>query len=169
MLALQSFECIGNTKVMRDAFECTHKGWGESCVIGVAASGQTIETRPFNVVIGRVWRGTAFGGWKSGRDVPMLVEKWVLSADVHAVDTSLSLRWLPPLALFPASGPVGCRSPCFPRRDWLSAPRPAPHRRYAKGEVKLDQYITHEMKFDRINEAFDLLHKGEALRIVLSF
>merc|ERR1712232_816565 len=70
-----SFECIGNVKVMRQAFECTHKGWGESCVIGVAAAGQVVETRPFNLVVGRVWRGTAFGGYKSRIDVPKLVEK----------------------------------------------------------------------------------------------
>lgn len=70
-----SFECIGNTAVMRQAFECTHKGWGSSCVIGVAAAGKTVETRPFNLVVGRVWRGTAFGGWKSGIHVPMLVER----------------------------------------------------------------------------------------------
>ena len=110
-----SFECIGNVQVMRQAFECTHKGWGESCVIGVAASGKVIETRPFNVVIGRVWRGTAFGGWKSGKDVPVLCD------------------------------------------------------RYMKGELKLDDYITHNMKFDQINEAFEKLHSGEALRAVLTF
>lgn len=70
-----SFECIGNVKVMRQAFECVHKGWGASCVLGVAPAGTVVETRPFNLVVGRVWRGTAFGGWKSLRDVPMLVER----------------------------------------------------------------------------------------------
>merc|ERR1712151_1301410 len=99
-----SFECIGNVQVMRSALECTHKGWGESVVIGVAASGQEISTRPFQLVTGRVWRGTAFGGWKSRTQVPSLVDM------------------------------------------------------YMNGEVKLDQYITHEMSFDKINEAFELLH-----------
>jgi len=66
-----SFECIGNVEVMRSALECCHKGWGESVIIGVAASGQEIATRPFQLVTGRVWRGTAFGGYKSRRDVPV--------------------------------------------------------------------------------------------------
>lgn len=59
-----SFECIGNVDVMRAALECCHKGWGESVIIGVAGSGQEIRTRPFQLVTGRVWRGTAFGGYK---------------------------------------------------------------------------------------------------------
>ena len=62
---------------MRSALECCHKGWGESIVIGVAASGQEISTRPFQLVTGRVWRGTAFGGWKSRKQVPMLVQKYM--------------------------------------------------------------------------------------------
>lgn len=110
-----SFECIGNVHVMRQALECTHKGWGESCVIGVAASGQEIATRPFNLVVGRQWKGTAFGGWKSRRDVPKLCQ------------------------------------------------------RCTTGELQLEAYITHRMKFDQINRAFELLHKGEALRTVLTF
>jgi len=69
-----SFDCTGNVKVMRAALECAHRGWGESCVIGVAASGHEISTRPFQLVTGRVWKGTAFGGFKSRRDVPNLVQ-----------------------------------------------------------------------------------------------
>jgi S-(hydroxymethyl)glutathione dehydrogenase/alcohol dehydrogenase len=70
-----SFDCTGNTEVMRAALECAHRGWGTSCVIGVAASGHEISTRPFQLVTGRVWKGTAFGGYKSRTDVPKLVEK----------------------------------------------------------------------------------------------
>ncbi len=110
-----SFECIGNVNVMRSALECAHRGWGQSIVIGVAASGQEISTRPFQLVTGRQWKGTAFGGYKSRIAVPQLVEQ------------------------------------------------------YMAGETMLDKYITHEMKFDQINEAFDLLHKGECLRCVLKF
>jgi hypothetical protein len=62
---LRSFECIGNVQVMRAALECAHRGWGQSIVIGVAAAGQEISTRPFQLVTGRVWKGTAFGGYKS--------------------------------------------------------------------------------------------------------
>ena len=64
---------------MRDALEVAHRGYGESTIIGVAAAGQTIETRPFQLVTGRVWRGTAFGGWKSRQDVPKLVNKVLLN------------------------------------------------------------------------------------------
>lgn len=60
-----SFECIGNTTVMRAALECAHRGWGQSVIIGVAAAGQEISTRPFQLVTGRQWKGTAFGGYKS--------------------------------------------------------------------------------------------------------
>jgi S-(hydroxymethyl)glutathione dehydrogenase / alcohol dehydrogenase len=108
-----SFECVGNVDVMRSALECAHRGWGQSVVIGVAAAGQEIRTRPFQLVTGRQWKGTAFGGWKSRLQVPGLVE-----------------------------------------------------RAGAKG---LDAYVTHEMKFEQINEAFELLHKGECLRCVLTF
>lgn len=69
-----TFDCTGNVGVMRTALECAHRGWGESCVIGVAASGKEISTRPFQLVTGRVWKGTAFGGFKSRRDVPWLVQ-----------------------------------------------------------------------------------------------
>lgn len=109
-----SFECIGNVDVMRAALECAHKGWGESVIIGVAAGGKEIATRPFQLVTGRVWRGTAFGGYKSRVEVPKLVEK------------------------------------------------------YLAGKTMLDEYVTHQMKFEQINDAFDLLHAGKCLRVVLS-
>ena len=110
-----TFECIGNVEVMRAALECAHRGWGESCVIGVAAAGKEISTRPFQLVTGRVWKGTAFGGYKSRLQVPELVEE------------------------------------------------------YLRGENRLNDYITHSMRFDEINRAFELLHAGEGLRIVLTF
>ncbi|CAI5487189.1 unnamed protein product [Closterium sp. Naga37s-1] len=108
-----SFECIGNVAVMRAALECCHKGWGESVIIGVAAAGQEISTRPFQLVTGRVWRGTAFGGFKSRTDVPQLVDK------------------------------------------------------YLNKEIKVDEYITHNLPLSKINEAFDLLHGGKCLRAVI--
>jgi len=110
-----SFECVGSVAVMRAALECAHRGWGQSVVIGVAAAGQEISTRPFQLVTGRQWKGTAFGGWKSRVQVPQLVE------------------------------------------------------RAMRGGTRLDDYVTHEMPFDRINEGFALLHKGECLRCVLKF
>lgn len=72
-----SFECIGNVNVMRDALECTHMGWGVSTVIGVAGSGQEIKTRPFNLVVGRQWRGTAFGGVKGRSQLPGYVNNYM--------------------------------------------------------------------------------------------
>lgn len=110
-----SFECIGNVNVMRSALECCHKGWGESVIIGVAGAGQEISTRPFQLVTGRVWRGSAFGGVKGRSELPEYVE------------------------------------------------------RYLKGEFKLDDFITHTMGLDDINESFDLLHKGESIRTVIHF
>lgn len=110
-----SFECIGNVNVMRSALECCHKGWGESIIIGVAGAGQEINTRPFQLVTGRVWRGSAFGGVKGRSQLPDYVE------------------------------------------------------RYMKGEIKIDEFITHDMPFEKINHAFDLLHKGESIRTVLHF
>jgi len=89
-----SFECIGNTKVMRQALECTHKGWGESCIIGVAGSGQEISTRPFQLVVGRVWRGTAFGGVKGRSGLPEMVEHYMKGRinidDLHTSTMPLS-------------------------------------------------------------------------------
>eukprot|EP00934_Nitzschia_sp_Nitz4_P002346 Nitzschia sp. Nitz4//scaffold102_size76354//74059//76187//NITZ4_005646-RA/size76354-snap-gene-0.144-mRNA-1//-1//CDS//3329532291//2346//frame0 len=70
-----TFDCTGNVGVMRAALECAHRGWGVSCIIGVAASGHEISTRPFQLVTGRTWKGTAFGGFKSRKDVPQLVER----------------------------------------------------------------------------------------------
>ena len=76
-----SFECIGNVDVMRTALECAHKGWGESVIIGVAGAGQEIRTRPFQLVTGRVWRGTAFGGAKGRTDVPRIVD-WYMDGKI---------------------------------------------------------------------------------------
>ena len=72
-----SFECIGNVNTMRQAFECVHKGWGQSCVIGVGPPGQEISTRPFQVVIGKAWRGTAFGGTRGRTQLPQYVQKYL--------------------------------------------------------------------------------------------
>uniref|UniRef100_A0A3Q2URY4 S-(hydroxymethyl)glutathione dehydrogenase n=1 Tax=Haplochromis burtoni TaxID=8153 RepID=A0A3Q2URY4_HAPBU len=102
-----SFECIGNVQIMRAALEACHKGWGESVIIGVAGAGQEISTRPFQLVTGRVWRGTAFGGWKSVESVPKLVE------------------------------------------DYMSK------------KLKVDEFVTHTLPFEKINEGFDLMHAGK--------
>jgi len=80
-----SFECIGNVEVMRQALECCHRGWGESIIIGVAAAGEEIRTRPFQLVTGRVWRGTAFGGAKGRRDVPKIVD-WYMDGKIEIDD-----------------------------------------------------------------------------------
>jgi S-(hydroxymethyl)glutathione dehydrogenase/alcohol dehydrogenase len=76
-----SFECIGNVTTMRQALECCHRGWGESIIIGVAAAGQEIATRPFQLVTGRVWRGTAFGGARGRTDVPRIVD-WYMDGKI---------------------------------------------------------------------------------------
>lgn len=110
-----SFECIGNVNVMRSALECCHKGWGESVVIGVAGAGQEISTRPFQLVTGRVWRGSAFGGVKGRSELPEIVE------------------------------------------------------RYMAGEFNLDDFITHTMGLDDINEALELMHEGKSIRSVIHF
>jgi S-(hydroxymethyl)glutathione dehydrogenase/alcohol dehydrogenase len=110
-----SFECIGNVNTMRQALECTHRGWGESIIVGVAGAGQEISTRPFQLVTGRVWKGTAFGGAKSRRDVPKIV-------------------------------------------DW-----------YMDGKIEIDPMITHTLPLHQINDAFDLMHKGESIRSVITF
>jgi S-(hydroxymethyl)glutathione dehydrogenase / alcohol dehydrogenase len=80
-----SFECIGNVQTMRQALECCHRGWGESTIIGVAASGQEIATRPFQLVTGRVWRGTAFGGARGRTDVPKIVD-WYMDKKINIDD-----------------------------------------------------------------------------------
>ena len=77
-----SFECIGNVEVMRQALECCHKGWGESIIIGVAGAGQEIRTRPFQLVTGRVWRGSAFGGARGRTDVPKIVD-WYMQGKIQ--------------------------------------------------------------------------------------
>ncbi|KAK2192268.1 hypothetical protein NP493_35g02012 [Ridgeia piscesae] len=110
-----TFECIGNVATMRAALEACHKGWGVSVIIGVAAAGQEISTRPFQLVTGRVWKGTAFGGWKSRDSVPKLV------AD------------------------------------------------YMAGQLKVNEFVSHNLGLDKINEAFDLLHSGESIRTVINF
>ncbi len=80
-----SFECIGNTASMRAALECCHKGWGESIIIGVAAGGEEISTRPFQLVTGRVWRGSAFGGARGRTDVPKIVD-WYMQGKINIDD-----------------------------------------------------------------------------------
>jgi S-(hydroxymethyl)glutathione dehydrogenase/alcohol dehydrogenase len=110
-----SFECIGNVDVMRQALECCHRGWGVSVIIGVAGAGQEIRTRPFQLVTGRVWKGTAFGGARGRTDVPKIV-------------------------------------------DW-----------YMEKKINIDDLITHLLPLERINEAFDLMHKGESIRSVVVY
>ena len=110
-----SFECIGNTKVMRQALDCAHRGWGQSIIIGVAGAGQEISTRPFQLVTGRVWKGTAFGGARGRTDVPRIV-------------------------------------------DW-----------YMDGKINIDDLITHVLPFEKINEGFDLMRRGESIRTVLTY
>ena len=80
-----AFECVGNTKLMRQALECCHKGWGECIIIGVAGAGEEISTRPFQLVTGRVWRGTAFGGARGRRDVPKIVD-WYMEGKINIDD-----------------------------------------------------------------------------------
>lgn len=110
-----SFECIGNVNIMRQALECCHKGWGVSVIIGVAGAGEEISTRPFQLVTGRVWKGSAFGGARGRTDVPKIV-------------------------------------------DW-----------YMEGKINIDDLITHVMPLPQINDAFDLMHKGESIRSVVTF
>ena len=85
-----SFECVGNTNLMRQALECTHRGWGTSIIIGVAASGQEISTRPFQLVTGRNWRGTAFGGARGRTDVPKIVD-WYMEGKI-SIDPLITHR-----------------------------------------------------------------------------
>jgi S-(hydroxymethyl)glutathione dehydrogenase / alcohol dehydrogenase len=110
-----TFECIGNVKVMRQALECAHKGWGTSVIIGVAGAGQEISTRPFQLVTGRNWRGSAFGGARGRTDVPKIV-------------------------------------------DW-----------YMDKKIDIDSLITHVLPLERINEGFDLMHRGESIRSVVVY
>ncbi|MGH8323412.1 MAG: S-(hydroxymethyl)glutathione dehydrogenase/class III alcohol dehydrogenase [Steroidobacteraceae bacterium] len=110
-----SFECVGNVDLMRQALECCHRGWGVSVVIGVAGAGQEIKTRPFQLVTGRVWKGSAFGGARGRTDTPKIV-------------------------------------------DW-----------YMDKKINIDDLITHVMPVAKINDAFDLMHKGESIRSVVTF
>ncbi|KAJ9600144.1 hypothetical protein L9F63_009554 [Diploptera punctata] len=110
-----TFECVGNIATMRAALESCHKGWGTSVIVGVAGSGQEISTRPFQLVTGRVWKGTAFGGYKSRDSVPKLVD------------------------------------------DYLNK------------KIMLDEFVTHSLVFEKINEAFDLLHAGKSIRTILNY
>jgi S-(hydroxymethyl)glutathione dehydrogenase / alcohol dehydrogenase len=110
-----SFECIGNVQVMRQALECCHKGWGVSVIIGVAGAGQEISTRPFQLVTGRVWKGSAFGGVKGRTQVPQIV-------------------------------------------DW-----------YMDGKINIDDLVDRVMPIDQINDAFEIMHRGEGIRTVLTF
>ena len=110
-----SFECIGNVHVMREALECTRMGWGVSTIIGVAGAGQEISTRPFQLVTGRTWKGTAFGGVKGRTELPGYVD------------------------------------------------------RYMRGDIQLDNMVTHTMPLEDINRAFDLMHHGESIRSVIIF
>jgi S-(hydroxymethyl)glutathione dehydrogenase/alcohol dehydrogenase len=77
-----SFECVGNVKLMRQALECAHKGWGESIIIGVAGAGEEIATRPVQLVTGRRWKGTAFGGARGRTDVPKIVD-WYMDGKIE--------------------------------------------------------------------------------------
>lgn len=86
-----SFECIGNVEVMRQALECCHKGWGESIIIGVAGAGEEISTRPFQLVTGRVWRGSAFGGFRGRTDVPKLVD-WYMDNKIE-IDSQVTFEF----------------------------------------------------------------------------
>src|SRR6201997_147603 len=110
-----SFECIGSVHVMRQALECAHRGWGQSIIIGVAGAGQEIATRPFQLVTGRVWMGTAFGGARGRTDVPRIV-------------------------------------------DW-----------YMEKRINIDDLITHVLPFERINDGFDLMRRGESIRSVVTY
>jgi len=110
-----SFECIGNVTTMRQALECCHKGWGTSVIIGVAGAGKEISTRPFQLVTGRVWKGSAFGGARGRTDVPKIVDM------------------------------------------------------YMEGRINIDDLITHKLPLEKINDAFDLMHRGESIRSVVLY
>jgi S-(hydroxymethyl)glutathione dehydrogenase/alcohol dehydrogenase len=110
-----TFDATGNVQAMRQALEACHRGWGQSIVIGVAEAGKEIATRPFQLVTGRVWKGTAFGGARGRTDTPKIV-------------------------------------------DW-----------YMDGRIEIDPMITHKLPLERINEAFDLMHRGESIRSVVVY
>jgi S-(hydroxymethyl)glutathione dehydrogenase/alcohol dehydrogenase len=85
-----SFDCTGNTDVMRDALECCHRGWGTSVIIGVAEAGKEISTRPFQLVTGRVWKGSAFGGARGRTDIPKMVD-WYMNGKIE-IDPMITHR-----------------------------------------------------------------------------
>lgn len=109
-----TFECVGNVHTMRAALESCAKGWGTSVIVGVAPAGTEISTKPFQLVTGRTWKGTAFGGWKSVDSLPKLVKD------------------------------------------------------YMDKKLKVDEFISHTMGLDQINEAFDLMHEGKSIRSVIN-
>jgi S-(hydroxymethyl)glutathione dehydrogenase/alcohol dehydrogenase len=110
-----SFECAGNVELMRIALECCHKGWGVSTIIGVAPAGKEISTRPFQLVTGRTWKGTAFGGVRGRTELPSYVDN------------------------------------------------------YMQHKIKIDEFITHEYTLENINNAFDVMKRGESIRSVVKF
>lgn len=110
-----TFECVGNVNTMRAALESCIRGWGVSVIVGVAEAGREIATRPFQLVTGRTWKGTAFGGWKSVESVPKLVTQ------------------------------------------------------YLNKELMVDEFITHTMSIEEINEAFTLMHEGKSIRSIVKF
>jgi S-(hydroxymethyl)glutathione dehydrogenase/alcohol dehydrogenase len=110
-----SFECIGDVEVMGEALACTHKGWGQAIIIGVAGAGEEIHARPFLLVTGRSWRGTAFGGTRGRTQLPQYVD------------------------------------------------------RYLSGRIKIDELVTAALPLEEINTAFDLMHRGEAIRTVIRY
>jgi len=110
-----TFECVGSVHTMRQALESCHKGWGVSVIIGVAGAGQEISTRPFQLVTGRVWKGSAFGGWKSRDSVPKLVD------------------------------------------DYLAK------------KVKIDEFVTHDFKLEKVKEAIEAMHDGTCIRAIIHF
>ena len=110
-----SFECVGNVDLMGQALACTHRGWGQSVVIGVAGAGEEIHARPFLLVTGRSWRGAAFGGVKGRTELPGYVD------------------------------------------------------RYMEGRIKIDELVSASIPLEEVNRAFDLMHEGEAIRVVVVY
>eukprot|EP00871_Galdieria_phlegrea_P002629 jgi/Galph1/3367/GphlegSOOS_G2026.1 len=110
-----TFEAVGNVKLMTAALESCHRGWGVSCIIGVAAAGEQISTRPFQLVTGRTWKGSAFGGVKGRSQLNSFIE------------------------------------------------------RYRRGEIEVEPFVSGEVSFEKINEAFDALHRGETIRTILKY
>ncbi len=110
-----AFECVGNTTLMRQALECCHKGWGECVIIGVAGAGEEISTRPFQLVTGRSWRGTAFGGARGRRDVPKIVD-WYMEGKINIDDL---ITHVVPLERINEAFETDARGPLDPHRRHL--------------------------------------------------